>query len=108
VILAFTRIAAKFGTSDYQYECEDDCDGDHAYVYDVWSDIHMCMDALRTKSDLYSAGVAVHEMSHYVTGTDDLEYFYYGTPATTSLHPDDAIGNADGYQAFATEYYKRG
>jgi outer membrane protein OmpA-like peptidoglycan-associated protein len=108
VILGFTRIKDTFAKSDYQYECEDDCDGDHAYVYDVWTDIHMCMDALRTRAELYSSGVALHEMSHYSTGTDDLEYFYYGSPATTSLHPDDAIGNADGYQAFATEYYKRG
>jgi outer membrane protein OmpA-like peptidoglycan-associated protein len=108
VIEGFTRTYDTFKSDDYQYECEDDCDGDHAYVYDVWSDVHMCMDALRTRGDLYGAGVAVHEMTHYSTGTDDLEYFYYGSPATTSLHPDDAIGNADGYMAFASEFYKRG
>jgi len=108
VIQGFTRTYDVFKGDDYQYECEDDCDGDHAYVYAVWSDVHMCMDALRTRGDLYGAGVAVHEMTHYATDTDDLEYFYYGSPATTSLHPDDAIGNADSYMAFASEYYKRG
>jgi outer membrane protein OmpA-like peptidoglycan-associated protein len=108
VILGFTRINERFQASDYQYECEDDCDGPHAYVYPYWSDVHMCMDALRTRGDFYGAGVAVHEMSHYATDTDDLEYFYYGSPATSSLHPDDAIGNADGYMSFASEFYKRG
>jgi hypothetical protein len=108
VIQGFTEVHNAFLRDDYQYECETDCDGDHAYVYDVWTDIHMCMDVLRTKDTLYSSGVAVHEMSHYASSTDDVEggYFYYGSRATTPLHPDDSISNADCYQAFATEYYK--
>ena len=110
VILGFERIKNKFSGSDYQYECESECDaGDKAYVYDVWTDIHMCMNALRSKSDIYGASVALHEMSHYATGTDDFDYYFYdGTPAQTTMHPDDAVSHADGYQSFATEYYKRG
>jgi outer membrane protein OmpA-like peptidoglycan-associated protein len=108
VIKGFTEVYNVFKSDDYQYECEEDCDGPHAYVYDVWTDVHMCMDELRTRGDLYGAGVALHEMSHYASSTDDLEYFYYGSPVATSLHPNDAIGNADGYMSFASEFYKRG
>lgn len=108
VIENFRKIDERFTADDYQYECEDDCGGDYAYVYPFWTDIHLCMDKIRGKSVTFIAGVMLHEMSHYEAVTDDLEYFYYGSPATTSLRPTDAVHNADSYEAFAEEYYKLG
>jgi hypothetical protein len=107
VLGAFEKIRDRFVADDYQYECEDDCDTENAYVYAFWTDIHLCMNKLRSKSDTVMAGVMLHEMSHYTVSTGDVEYFYSGTPATTSLHPTDGIANADGYESFAEEAYKR-
>ncbi len=107
VIDAFEKIHDQFVADDYQYECEDDCDDENAYVYGLWSDIHLCMNKLGSKARTVMAGVMLHEMSHYTASTDDEEYFYSGTPTTTTLHPTDAIANADGYESFAEEAYKR-
>jgi hypothetical protein len=107
VIDAFERIGDVFVADDYQYECEDDCDDENAYVYGFWTDIHLCMNKLGGKSDTVVAGVMLHEMSHYVVSTDDEEYFYSGTPASTTLRPTDAVGNADGYESCGEEIYKQ-
>lgn len=106
VIAQFQQIADEFQGNDYQYECEDDCDDENAYVYGLWTDIHLCMDQMRGRSNTWMAGVMLHEMSHYAAGTDDNEYFYSGTPAVTTLRPASAVLNADSYESFAEELYK--
>ena len=97
VLSKFIKISNEFAGDDYQYECEDDCDSENAYVYGFWTDIHLCMNKLSGKSNNFIAGVIVHEMSHYAAGTDDNEYFYPGTGQTT-LSVADAVDNADSYR----------
>ncbi len=106
VLKAFTKVRDAFNADDYTYECEDDCDSANAYVYNFWTDIHLCMNKMSGKNTTWMAGVMLHEMTHYAVDTGDVEYFYSGTRATTSLHPTDAIANADGYESFAEENYK--
>lgn len=106
VIDGYREIHDEFAEDDYQYECEDDCDSAYAYVYGIWTDIHLCFNKLRGRSTTFMAGVMLHEMSHYTAGTDDIQYFYLGSRATTTLRAEDAISNADSYEGFAEELYK--
>jgi hypothetical protein len=96
----FKKIETELLGEDYQYECENDCDEENAYVYGFWTDIHLCMNQLKGLPTEYIAHVIVHEMSHYAADTSDHEYFYPGT-GVTSLSPSKAIDNADSYQGFA-------
>jgi hypothetical protein len=101
VLANFRKIKTEFDGDDYQYECENDCDTANAYVYGIWSDIHLCMNKLRGRSNNFIGGVIVHEMSHYAAGTDDNEYFYPSATNQTTLSSDDAIDNGDSYEGFA-------
>jgi uncharacterized protein DUF4157/lysine-specific metallo-endopeptidase family protein len=92
-------IRDKFLDNDYQYECEDDCDTENAYVYDLWTDVHLCMNKLGGRPTDFVAGVIVHEMSHYAAGTEDHEYYFPGG-TRTSLSTSDAVDNADCYEGF--------
>jgi hypothetical protein len=96
----FKKIETELLGEDYQYECENDCDEENAYVYSFWTDIHLCMNQVKGLPTEYIAHVIVHEMSHYAADTSDHEYFYPGT-GVTSLSPSKAIDNADSYQGFA-------
>jgi predicted SprT family Zn-dependent metalloprotease len=96
----FKKIEAEFLGNDYQYECEDDCGTENAYVYPFWTDVHLCMNKLSGQSNEFIAGVMVHEMSHYAADTDDNEYFYPGK-GVTSLPASKAIENGDSYEGFA-------
>ncbi len=106
VLAVFRSIQAAFAKNNYVYECEDDCSGESAYVYSLWSDIHMCMNKLRGRDNKQIAGIVVHEFSHREGGTDDKKYFFfYGTgTAPTGLAVSDAIQNADSYEGFAYQH----
>lgn len=103
VLAVFRRIQAAFTANDYTYECEDDCDSENAYVYGIWSDIHLCMNQLRGRDNKGIAAIIVHEFSHYYGGTDDNVYFFsFGAgSAPASLSVSDAVENADSYEGFA-------
>lgn len=103
VLAVLRSIKAAFDADDYTYECEDDCDDANAYVYGVWSDIHLCMNQLRGKDNKGIAAIIVHESSHYYGGTDDnVYYFSFGSgTAPSSLSASDAVENADSYEGFA-------
>ena len=103
VLAVLRSIKAAFDSDDYTYECEDDCDDANAYVYGVWSDIHLCMNRLRGRDNKGIAAIIVHESSHYYGGTDDnVYYFSFGAgTAPASLSASDAVENADSYEGFA-------
>lgn len=93
-----------FNDDDYVYECEDDCEGKVAYVYGVWSDIHLCTNKMGSKTDRYVASVIVHEFSHYYGGTDDEEYCHE-RQCPAGLSADDALDNADSYSGFVYDLH---
>jgi hypothetical protein len=105
VLAVFRSIKTAFTANNYTYECENNCDGENAYVYGIWSDIHLCMNSLRGRDNRGIAAIIVHEFSHYYGGTDDnVYYFSFGSgtrPSTLSV--SDGIDNADCYEGFA--YY---
>ena len=74
-----------------------------AYVYHIWTDIHLCMSTLRGMPNKQIAGIIVHEFSHYAAGTDDNQYYFYSGvgSAPSSLSVADAIDNADSYEGFS-------
>ncbi len=109
ILAVFRKIKKDFDGDDYQYECEDDCEEENAYVYGIWTDIHLCMNMLGGKANDCIASTIVHEFSHYSANTDDESGRCYdcasfpGCPS--SLSASDATDNADSYAAFAYELY---
>ncbi|MGK5169323.1 M35 family metallo-endopeptidase [Geodermatophilus sp. CPCC 205761] len=99
----FARIKAYLDADDFTIECEDDCDTANAYVYGVWTDIHMCMNVIKNESARRFGEILLHEVSHDAHGTDDEQYFYPPAGSRTTLSVGDALDNADSYEAFAAQ-----
>jgi hypothetical protein len=98
----FARIKVYLDKDEFTIECENDCTDAKAYVYAVWTDIHMCMNKLRNESTRRFGEILLHEVSHDAAGTDDEEY-YYPSRTTTTLSKGDALDNADSYESFAAQ-----
>ena len=101
-LIRFTKIKRYLDANDFTIECETDCDDAKAYVYAVWTDIHMCMDVMKHESTRRYGEILLHEVSHDAAGTDDEEY-YYPARTTTTLSVGDALDNADSYESFAAQ-----
>ncbi|MFP5370781.1 MAG: M35 family metallo-endopeptidase [Actinomycetes bacterium] len=99
----FRKIKSYLEGDDFTIECEDDCDDSNAYVYAVWTDVHMCMNVIKNYSERRFGEILLHEVSHVADGTDDEEYFYPPRGAKTTLSLSDALDNADCYEAFAAQ-----
>jgi hypothetical protein len=89
--------------SAIDFECETECKPNwHAYVYTVWSDVHLC--PLWFKAGASSqATTIVHELAHDAAGRDDEAYIW--EPKYKTLSVDDAMDNADSYAHFAREAF---
>ena len=90
-------------SSSIGFECETECDpGVRAYVYSVWTDVHLC-------PDWFNAGPAdraksvVHELAHDAADCDDNAYFWEAKYNRLSV--DEAMDNADSYAVFAREAF---
>jgi hypothetical protein len=108
ILRVFSRIHREFAADDYQYECEEDCDDANAYVYGIWTDVHLCMNQLRGRANDCFARTIIHEFSHYAAGTDDEASCYGGCgpgSCPSGLDADDAADNAYSYAAFAYELW---
>jgi hypothetical protein len=81
--------------------------GDYAYVYPGTPiNVFFC-DTQRSVKNLFKdpwdlASTWVHEISHEVLGTNDVEY--YNHKGTTTLNPTAALTNADCWGNFMVEY----
>ena len=83
------------------FECETECDANvAAYVYSVWSDVHLCP-VWYALSPEGQANVIIHELAHDAANRDDEAYVWEASYATLSAA--DAIDNADSYSNFAEE-----
>lgn len=99
----FKQVLSYLEANDFTIECEDDCDDANAYVYAIWTDVHMCMNVIKNYTARRFGEILLHEVSHVASGTDDEEYFYPPAGAATSLDRSDALDNADSYEAFAAQ-----
>jgi hypothetical protein len=82
------------------FQCETSCDTNVlAYVYSVWSDLHLCPYWFNSGAELQAATV-IHELAHDVVGCDDNAYEWQ-TTKYANMSVSDAIDNADSYAHFA-------
>lgn len=99
----FRRIKNYLDADDFTIECEDDCTSANAYVYGIWTDVHMCMNVVKNYSARRFGEILLHEVSHDADNTDDEEYFYPPAGSRTTLSLSDALDNADSFEAFAAQ-----
>jgi hypothetical protein len=93
------RIRSAFnGTIPVEVESEGTA---RAYVYVIWSDIHLCPPWFADPDPDARARTIIHECSHKYTGTDDKAYHWDGKYATLSTK--DALNNADSYAWFCMD-----
>jgi Lysine-specific metallo-endopeptidase len=89
--------------SPIDFECEKSCDaGVAAYVYSVWSDVHLCP-VWYAQTPNGRANTIIHEIAHDAANRDDEAYIWEASYNTLSV--EDAIDNADSYSNFAEEAY---
>jgi hypothetical protein len=83
------------------FECETQCDDNvAAYVYSIWTDLHLCPIWFRLGSKS-QANTIIHELAHDAAGRDDEAYVWQ--PKYGTLPAEDAIDNADSYSNFAED-----
>lgn len=87
------------GTIPIEVESEGDA---RAYVYVIWSDIHLCPPWFADTDPDGRARTIIHECSHKYTGTDDKAY-HWDTAKYASLSPKDALNNADSFAWFCID-----
>jgi hypothetical protein len=93
------RIRSAFnGTIPVEVESEGTS---RAYVYVIWSDIHLCPPWFADPSPDARARTIIHECSHKYTGTDDKAYHW--DPKYATLSTKDALNNADSYAWFCMD-----
>jgi hypothetical protein len=86
--------------SSLNFECETSCDANVlAYVYSIWTNLHLCPYWFRSAADRQAATV-IHEISHDIVGTDDNAY-QWETAKYNALSASKAMNNADSYAFFA-------
>jgi hypothetical protein len=91
--------------SSLNFECETSCDANVlAYVYSVWTDLHLCPYWFNSASDLQGATV-IHEIAHDVVGADDNAYEWQ-TAKYAGMSVSDAMNNADSFGHFAWDASK--
>lgn len=84
-------------------EVEGEPDGTtRAYVYLIWSDIHLLPPWFADPSADARARTIIHECSHKYTGTDDKAY-HWDTAKYGGLSTKDALNNADSFAWFCMD-----
>ncbi|MEZ4362418.1 MAG: M35 family metallo-endopeptidase [Kofleriaceae bacterium] len=73
-----------------------------AYVYVIWSDIHLCPPWFADTDPDGRARTIIHECSHKYCGTDDKAY-HWNTSAYGALSTKDALNNADSFAWFCID-----
>lgn len=86
---------------DIGFEVEEADGTTRAYVYRLWSDIHLLPAWFADGDADNRARTVIHECSHKFNGTDDEAYHWQASFAT--LDPKDALDNADSYAWFCMD-----
>lgn len=90
------------------YECESECDeGEPAYTYWIFGDIHICLPWLRSQVLNEKAETLIHELHHWdgARGHLDLGYHKNNKDAGTSWLV--AVNNADSYSELAQDLFEQ-
>jgi hypothetical protein len=91
--------------SSLNFECETSCDPNVlAYVYSIWTHLHLCPYWFNSGGDLQAATV-VHEIAHDVVGADDNAYEWQ-TAKYNGMSVGEAMNNADSFGHFAWDASK--
>ena len=91
--------------SSLNFECETSCDPNVlAYVYSIWTDLHLCPYWFNSAADRQSAAI-IHEIAHDVAGADDNAYEWQ-TAKYNGMSVADAMNNADSFAHFAWDASK--
>lgn len=102
VLSKLQRIRAAFdGTIPIEVEAERD-GNTRAYVYQIWSDIHLMPPWFADPDADARARTIIHECSHKYTGTDD-EAYRWESAKYAGLSVKDALDNADSYAWFCID-----
>lgn len=91
--------------SSLNFECETSCDPKVlAYVYWIWTDLHLCPYWFTAAADLQAATI-IHEIAHDVVGADDNAY-EWETAKYNGMSVADATNNADSFAHFSWDASK--
>src|SRR5579859_444692 len=86
--------------SSLNFECETECDPNVlAYVYSIWTHLHLCPYWFNSAADLQAATV-IHEIAHDIVGADDNAY-EWETAKYNGMSVKAAMNNADSFGHFA-------
>lgn len=91
--------------SDYNYQCETECDGELAYTYWIFGDIHLCPSYFR--SDLNEqANTLIHEIHHADPARGHFDLGYHGPNGKPDTYWIIAVNNADAYSVMCQSLYE--
>jgi hypothetical protein len=101
IVKHYTQINSAINHS-IDFECETECDDSvAAYVYSIWTDLHLCPIWYNNLDMKGKANTIIHELAHDAAGRDDEAYIWQAKYQTLSV--EDAIDNADSYSNFAQD-----
>lgn len=109
IVLGHFRDDLKLLTdSEMTYECESECDeGEPAYTYWIFGDIHLCLPWLRSETLNERAESFIHEMHHWDPSRGHLDLGYHRNNADNNTTWIVAVNNADAYSELAQDLFEQ-
>jgi hypothetical protein len=108
VVGHFKRDLELLSASEMTYECESECDeGEPAYTYWVFGDIHICLPWLRSQVLNERAETFIHEMHHWDALRGHLDLGYHKNNQDNNTSWIVAVNNADAYSELAQDLYEQ-
>lgn len=108
VVDHFKRDLQLLTASEMTYECESECDeGEPAYTYWVFGDIHVCLPWLRSQVLTERGETFVHEMHHWDVPRGHLDLGYHKNNQDNQTTWVVAVNNADAYSELAQDLYEQ-
>ena len=108
VVGHFRRDLELLTDSEMTYECESECDeGEPAYTYWVFGDIHICLPWLRSQVLTERGETFVHELHHWDGARGHLDLGYHKNNQDNDTTWVVAVNNADAYSELAQDLYEQ-